>query len=68
MTYETSRNKDMGCFQLLPLPMLQDSQLRHPFVVSLHWAFQTTTHLFLVRSQVQVDAASKGRGQISAGL
>jgi len=22
--------------------------LRHPFVVSLHWAFQTSTHLFLV--------------------
>lgn len=24
------------------------SRLQHPFVVSLHWAFQTTTHLFLV--------------------
>lgn len=24
------------------------ARLRHPFVVSLHWAFQTTTHLFLV--------------------
>uniref|UniRef100_A0A7S2VMD4 Protein kinase domain-containing protein n=1 Tax=Zooxanthella nutricula TaxID=1333877 RepID=A0A7S2VMD4_9DINO len=24
------------------------SRLRHPFVVSLHWAFQTSTHLFLV--------------------
>eukprot|EP00929_Paragymnodinium_shiwhaense_P047639 TRINITY_DN24155_c0_g1_i2.p1 TRINITY_DN24155_c0_g1~~TRINITY_DN24155_c0_g1_i2.p1 ORF type:complete len:527 (-),score=137.72 TRINITY_DN24155_c0_g1_i2:253-1812(-) len=24
------------------------AQLRHPFVVSLHWAFQTSTHLFLV--------------------
>mmetsp|Transcript_64544 Transcript_64544/g.154192 ORF Transcript_64544/g.154192 Transcript_64544/m.154192 type:complete len:537 (-) Transcript_64544:47-1657(-) len=24
------------------------ARLRHPFVVSLHWAFQTSTHLFLV--------------------
>eukprot|EP00439_Symbiodinium_sp_Y106_P082799 s461_g22.t1 len=24
------------------------ARLQHPFVVSLHWAFQTTTHLFLV--------------------
>jgi len=24
------------------------ARIRHPFVVSLHWAFQTSTHLFLV--------------------
>jgi len=24
------------------------ARLRHPFVVSMHWAFQTSTHLFLV--------------------
>jgi len=24
------------------------ARLRHPFIVSLHWAFQTSTHLFLV--------------------